>query len=248
MTGLEVAAVAVAVIVGATLQRLSGMGVGLIVAPVLAVVLGPAPGVLVTNATTVCSGALIMLTVLPRVDWRRLALFLPGIVLGAIPAAFVVRALDPAWLNLVIGASVLLALALTFASPRVPHVTTPWLAPAAGAVGGFLNTASGVGGPAMVIYARFARWPQPSFAATMQPTFLSMGICSVAAKLAVGATALDALPPLWLAPVIVAAVVVGILCGRILSARVPADGARIVAIVLAGLGAAVALVRGILML
>ena len=41
-----------AVVLGATLQRASGTGVGLVVAPVLALLYGPAHGVLLTNVTT----------------------------------------------------------------------------------------------------------------------------------------------------------------------------------------------------
>lgn len=245
--GIVVAAVA-AILVGSTLQRLSGTGVGLVVAPVLALLMGPSLGVFVTNSTTVVSGFLIMLAVLRDVDWKRYLIFAPLALLGAVPAAFMVRELPAAWLNIVIGAVVLVALALTFATPRVPQVRTHALTAAAGAVGGFLNTSAGVAAPAMVMYSRFARWDQRSFAATMQPTFMTMGIFSVATKLAVGATTFDQLPPWWLFPIIVVTVVVGIQVGGWLAGKVSLGAARTVAITLAGLGGAVAVVRGVLML
>ncbi|MFB9071588.1 TSUP family transporter [Citricoccus parietis] len=245
--GLVLAAVA-AILVGSTLQRLSGTGVGLVVAPVLALLMGPALGVFVTNSTTVVSGFLIMLAVIREVDWKRYLLFLPMALLGAVPAAFMVRELDAAWLNIVIGAVVLVALALTFGTPSVPRIRSRFLTAAAGAVGGFLNTSAGVAAPAMVMYSRFARWDQRSFAATMQPTFMTMGIFSVATKLAVGATTFDQLPPWWLFPIIVVTVVVGIRLGAWLAGKVSLGTARTVAITLAGLGGAVAVVRGVLML
>lgn len=245
--GLVLAAVA-AILVGSTLQRLSGTGVGLVVAPVLALLMGPALGVFVTNSTTVVSGFLIMLAVIRDVDWKRYLLFLPMALLGAVPAAFMVRELDAAWLNIVIGAVVLVALALTFGTPSVPRIRSRFLTAAAGAVGGFLNTSAGVAAPAMVMYSRFARWDQRSFAATMQPTFMTMGIFSVATKLAVGATTFDQLPPWWLFPIIVVTVVVGIRLGAWLAGKVSLGTARTVAITLAGLGGAVAVVRGLLML
>lgn len=245
--GLVLAAVA-AILIGSTLQRLSGTGVGLVVAPVLALLMGPALGVFVTNSTTVVSGFLIMLAVIRDVDWKRYLLFLPMALLGAVPAAFMVRELDAAWLNIVIGAVVLVALALTFGTPSVPHLRSRFLTAAAGAVGGFLNTSAGVAAPAMVMYSRFARWDQRSFAATMQPTFMTMGIFSVATKLAVGATTFDQLPPWWLFPIIVVTVVVGIRLGAWLAGKVSLGTARTVAITLAGLGGAVAVVRGLLML
>ncbi|MGO1884972.1 MAG: sulfite exporter TauE/SafE family protein, partial [Citricoccus sp.] len=91
-------------------------------------------------------------------------------------------------------------------------------------------------------------WDQRSFAATMQPTFMTMGIFSVATKLLVGATAVGQLPPWWLFPIIVVTVVVGIRVGAWLASRVSLDAARMVAITLAGVGGAVAVVRGVVML
>ena len=248
--GPEVIAIAViAVVVGATLQRLSGMGVGLVVAPTLALALGPQLGVFVANATTVCSGGLIMLTVLKDVDWRRWWVFAGAGLVGSIPGALLVRELSTGWLSIVIGAVVLGALVLTFTSPRVSHVQgrgLPWLTAAAGATCGFLNTASGVAGPAMVMYGRFARWPQQAFAATMQPTFMVFGLLSLTTKATTGAVGLDALPPLSLFGAIVVAVVAGIRLGSLLARRVSPEGARRLAVVLAGLGAISALGRGVL--
>ncbi|GAA2096541.1 sulfite exporter TauE/SafE family protein [Brevibacterium salitolerans] len=248
MSASLLALVIAAVLVGAALQRLSGTGVGLVVAPTLALAMGPGLGVFVTNATTVVSGFLIMLSVLRDVDWKRWLVFAPMAVVGGVPAALLVRELGDGWLNIVIGAVVLLALVMTFSLPRVPHVSGRGLPPvtaAAGMVGGFLNTAAGVAAPAMVIYSKLARWEQRRFAATMQPTFMTMGLVSVGAKLSVGATTVAQLPPLWLFPVIAVAVVGGIGAGTWLSRRVSAEAARTVAIVLAGTGALVALARGL---
>ncbi|WP_026820612.1 sulfite exporter TauE/SafE family protein [Arthrobacter castelli] len=246
-TGIVIAAV-IAILVGSTLQRLSGTGVGLVVAPVLALLIGPALGVFVTNSTTVVSGFLIMLAVIRDVNWKRYLIFMPMALLGAIPAAFMVREVDAAWLNIVIGSVVLISLALTFGTPRVPHVRTHALTGATGLVGGFLNTSAGVAAPAMVMYSKFSRWNQRSFAATMQPTFMTMGIFSVGTKLAVGATTIEQLPPWWLFPIIVVTVIAGIRIGAWLAKKVSMDAARRVAITLAGMGGAVAVIRGMAML
>ncbi|MYM19269.1 TSUP family transporter [Brevibacterium sp. 5221] len=248
MTAAVILIAVAAVFVGSTLQRLSGTGVGLVVAPTLALAMGPHVGVFVANSTTVISGFLIMLAVIREVDWKRFWILAVCAALGAFPAALLVRDLSSAWLNIVVGAVVLFALALTFGMPRLPRLTSSALTAAAGIVGGFLNTSAGVAAPAMVIYARFARWEQRSFAATLQPTFMTMGILSVAAKLSVGATTIDQLPPWWLLPIIVITVLLGIWLGGRLARRVPAPQARRLAIALAGLGGAVAIVRGALML
>lgn len=237
---------ALAVLVGSVLQRVSGTGVGLVVAPTLALLLGPATGVLVTNATTTVSGFLILLSVRRHVDWRRYALIAPAAAVGAVPAALVVRELPAAWLQVVIGAVVLLALATMLGLPRLPEWRGPLPAVLAGVLGGFFNTTAGVAAPVMVIHARLARWEQRSFAATLQPVFMTMGALSVLTKTTLGAVGTGGLPPWWTAPGVVLTVVLGVRIGTVVARRVPVRAARTLALVLAGLGGAVALVRGVL--
>ena len=158
---LEVVLVAAAaILVGSVLQRLSGTGVGLVVAPVLAILLGPAVGVLTTNATTTVSGFLIMLAVRRDVDWRRYGLIAGTAVLGSLPAAWLVATLPAPVLQVILGAVVLGALATTFGLPQLPRWSGPLPTVLAGAVGGFFNTTAGVAAPVMVIYAKLSQWEQ----------------------------------------------------------------------------------------
>ena len=243
------AVIAAAVLIGTILQRVSGTGVGLVVAPVLSILLGPAFGVLVTNMTTFVSGGLIMIAVWSHVSWRRFWLIMPPAVLGAVPGAWVVGQLSAGWLSIIVGAIVVFALLVTFALPRLPYLPGRGAGLIAGLLGGFFNTTSGVAGPVMVIYSRVSRWDHRSFAATLQPIFMTMGAVSVITKLLLGSVEVNgqAGPPLgWLFPVIVVTVVVGILLGTQLAKRVSIPTARTVAMSLAGLGGAGAIVRGTL--
>ncbi|GAB3709675.1 TSUP family transporter [Mariniluteicoccus flavus] len=243
MTVLVIAAVAI--VGGALLQRLSGTGVGLVVAPTLSVLLGPTTGVLVTNATTTVSGFLIMLTVLQHVEWRRFAWIIAAAAPGAVAGAYLVHALPVAWLQVVIGAVVLLALATSLALPDLPTVRGRAPIVVAGAIGGLFNTTAGVAAPAMVIYARLARWDQRAFAATLQPTFMSMGAMSVVLKTAMSPTGLAGLPPWWGLPIVVALVLAGVGLGTLAARRVTSHHARTLALVLAGIGGAVVLGKGL---
>ncbi|MUN64319.1 TSUP family transporter [Kocuria sediminis] len=237
---------ALAILVGSVLQRVSGTGVGLVVAPTLALLLGPATGVLVTNATTTVSGFLIMLSVWQHVDWRRFALIAPAAAVGAVPAALVVRELPAAWLQVVVGGVVLLALTTMFGLPRLPDWPGRLPTVLAGTIGGFFNTTAGVAGPVMVIHSRLARWEQRSFAATLQPVFMTMGGLSVLTKTLLGAAGTGGMPPWWVAPGVVLTVVLGVRIGAVVARRVPLSAARTTALVLAGLGGAVTLVRGLI--
>lgn len=238
----------IAVFCGAVLQRISGIGVGLVAAPVFTLLAGPQLGVFVTNTATIISGLLIGLAVLSEVDWKRFGFLAGFAVLGAWPAALLVRDANPAILTIFIGGIVLIALMTTFSAPRLPQVLSSALTAAAGITASFLNTTAGVSAPAMVIYARVSRWPQRSFAATMQPTFMALAILSVTTKLIAGVEVVESLPPWWFFTALVAAVIAGVAVGSAAARRVSAAGMRRVAVVLVTLGALATVVRGIILL
>lgn len=250
LTAPMIAFIVVAIVVGATLQRVSGLGMGLVVAPLLAVLLGAAPGVLVANATTTVSAFMLTVAVRRAVEWRRALLIGVAAVPGAVLGALLVGALPGPALQITVGAVVLLGLGtgwLVDHLGRLPHVRRWWVTPGAGLIGGALNTIAGVAGPAMIVHARLVRWGQAGFAATMQPVFMVMGGLSVLAKTFV--TPVTAwVPPWWLALVVVGGVLVGIALGGALADRVSAAAARRTATVVAALGGAAALVRGLLLL
>ncbi|MDN5726074.1 MAG: sulfite exporter TauE/SafE family protein [Propionibacteriales bacterium] len=246
---MEILAIAaVAIFVGAILQRVSGTGVGLVVAPTLTLVMGPANGVLLTNVVTVMSGFLIMMAVRRDIEWRKAAVIIPAAAVGAIPGALLVRELSPAWLQITIGVVVLLALATTFGLPRMPHVRSRIGSIVTGVVAGMFNTTAGVSAPVMVIHAKLSRWEQKPFQATLQPIFMMMGIMSVTAKTALGSFQLASLPPWWMLPIVVVVVLAGVRVGTLLTRWVPPSRARTLAIALAGVGGVLTLVRGLLAL
>lgn len=234
-----------AIVVGSTLQRLSGTGVGLVVTPVLSLILGPVTGVLMTNATTTVSGFTIMLSVRDRVQWRKAAVVVATALPGAVLGALLVLMLPTAWLQIGIGLLVLIALVLTVTTPRLPHLDSKVALPVTGLIGGMLNTTAGVAAPAMVIAARLTRWDQRAFAATLQPIFMSMGLFSVLTKSVLGATGQPQLPPWWLVPVVIGLVLGGVGLGTLLESRVNPLQARTLALVIAGLGGLAALVKGL---
>lgn len=257
-----VAVIVVAILVGATLQRVSGTGVGLVVAPVLSLLLGPVLGVLLTNMTTVVSGFCIMIAVWSRIDWRRYALIAPAAVVGSVPGAFVVSRMPPGWLSILVGSIVVFALVVTVSLRTLPEWRGRSAAIVSGLIGGFFNTASGVAAPVMVIYSRVSRWEQLRFAATLQPIFMTMGLASVVTKVlsgsAGGATGGGGgggagggggdLHLAWLAPGIIVCVLLGVGVGTLLARRVPAARARTLALALAALGGVGAIVRGVFLL
>lgn len=235
-----------AVLLGVTLQRTSGMGTGLVLSPALVLAIGPVTGILLTNVTTVVSAVFLTIAVRADIDWGRYLRVAPAIVVGAVPAAVLVHSVESGWLEVIIGVTLLLSLAVTpLVRGREAALSATPAGLLAGALGGFLNTAVGVAAAAMLAYAHVTRWDQRSFAATLQPIFLTMGVISVISKLVVGASG-SAEPPPW--PLVVAAigsVPFGVLLGGVVVKKVSARTARRVAVGVVLLGSIATLLRGL---
>ncbi|MET3943605.1 sulfite exporter TauE/SafE family protein [Corynebacterium mucifaciens] len=242
---LQVLGVGIAVAVGAAMQRISGMGVGLIAAPVLSLLLGPVDGVLLVNLLAVINAATNTWGMRADVDWQKFAPIALAMVLGVVPGAWVVASAPTDVLLILVGALLLLALSIVTLGKRyVPQVEGALPAAVSGAIGGFMNTLAGVAGPAITVYAEAARWPQKVYAATLQPIFLVGGSLSFTVKVLSGAADITAIEPaLWAATL--TALVAGIAAGTKLAPRVPSTIAHRIALGLAFLGGATALVRGL---
>ena len=242
---LQVLGVGVAVAVGAAMQRISGMGVGLIAAPVLSLLLGPVDGVLLVNLLAVINAATNTWGMRADVDWQKFAPIALAMVLGVVPGARVVANAPTDVLLILVGALLLIALSIVTLGKRyVPQVEGALPAAVSGAIGGFMNTLAGVAGPAITVYAEAARWPQKVYAATLQPIFLVGGSLSFTVKVLSGAADITAIEPaLWAATL--TALVAGIAAGTKLAPRVPSTIAHRIALGLAFLGGATALVRGL---
>lgn len=246
MSELVVLGVVIAFVVGAGLQRIAGMGMGMVAAPTLSLLVGPVAGVTMSNAGAVVTAVLVLAAMRAHVDWSRFVGLAPLIVVGSVIGAFLVREVDPAWLDIVLGGSVLLALAVTLGLQRDLRVRGRGPAVTAGLLAGLMNTTSGVGGPVLAVYAVATRWDQRSFAATLQPVFLLANGVSIASKFTVGATPAPGLLPWWIWPVIALAVLLGVGLAGLAAGRVLPAQARGLAIAIAVTGALLAVVRGLL--
>lgn len=243
---LQVLGVGIAVAVGAAMQRISGMGVGLIAAPVLSLLLGPVDGILLVNLLAVINAATNTWGMRADVDWKKFAPIALALVIGVVPGTWVVANAPTNVLLVLVGALLLLALSVVTLGKRyVPRVEGAVPAALSGVIGGFMNTLAGVAGPAITVYAEAARWPQRVYAATLQPIFLVAGTLSFTVKVAAGAADVRGIEPaLWVATL--AALAVGIGAGKRLAPRVPSTTAHKIALGLAFAGGATALVRGLL--
>ncbi|MGK4064584.1 sulfite exporter TauE/SafE family protein [Rothia sp. HC945] len=238
-----------AVLVGTILQRISGTGVGLVVAPAFAISLGGSNGVFLTNVTTAVSGFLLTCALWRTVNWSQWAKLCSSALIGTVIGAVVVRVTPGSVLQLVVGSVVLLGMVVLLSGGGARQPADPERSSAGtttyGAAGGLLNVTAGVAAPAMVIYSRVTGWRQTEYAATMQPVFMTLGVTSLAAKFAMGAVEHATMPTPWLFVGVAGMVLLGLAAGTPLARRIPASTARTMALVLAGAGAVVAILKGL---
>lgn len=143
-----VVALAVAMIIGATVQGLVGLGVGLVGAPATAMVAPELmPGLMLWLAL------LLPIATLARsreeIDWHGLAWALPARVPGTVVGVILVATFSEEQLGIVIGVVVLSAVVLTYRAVRLPIVG--WTLLAAGFTSGITGTATSIGGPPLAV-------------------------------------------------------------------------------------------------
>ncbi len=180
-----VVAVAAATLVGASIQGSIGFGMNLVTVPVLALVLPDA-----LPATVVLLGIPISIAMARHerhaVDGKGLVWILGGRVPGTVAGAVIVASVSTDALKIVIGVSVLLAVALSVAAPPVPLLPATQFA--GGVVSGTTGTAAGIGGPPIALLYQHS--PGATMRATLAAsflfgTFLSITSLSVAGEVTV---------------------------------------------------------------
>ncbi|SDR98746.1 sulfite exporter TauE/SafE family protein [Microterricola viridarii] len=242
------ALVVVSVLVGAFAQRITGMGFALVVSPALVIILGPFDGVLIVNLCGVLSSLLIIPRVWRHIEWRTLVWLAVPALLAIVPGSLLAANLAGPQLQIGVGLLVIAALTASLVVTRTAQ-TVPRRPAAivAGAASGFMNTAAGVGGPALSVFAVLTRWPQAQFAATLQPYFVLIGSTSLLTKFAFSGGTLPALDAAsWV--FVVVALVAGLGLGELLHTRISHHAARVAVIWIAYAGGAVALIDGTLKL
>jgi uncharacterized membrane protein YfcA len=232
------ALLAVAVLLGAGTQRLTGLGFALVSSPFLVLLLGAFQGVLVANLLSLVTNLVVLTLTWRHVAVRKVVLLVVPALALVVPGAWVARHLPAPVLLVVVGTLVVVALlVVTFVRrARVLHGTRG--AVAAGGMSGFMNATAGVGGPAITLYAVSTDWDHHEFVGSMQLYFALLNIGSLAAK------GLPTLVPAELVTALVA-LAVGSVAGQLLARRVSAGVARHATTGLAVAGALATVVKGL---
>lgn len=236
--------IGLAVILGAMAQRVSGMGFALVAAPVLVLLIGPFDGPLIVNICGAVSASLVLTRVWRNVDWRQYLRLVVPALLAIVPGSLVAVLLGGPTLQIVIGALLVVALTASLLVTRSDRIfaRTP-TAIGAGAASGFMSATAGFSGPAVSIYGILTRWEHRSFAATLQPYFVTLGTAAFVGKIVADGGRFPAYD-WWLWVVIVGCTVVGLTLGEFASRRISARVARRVVLAISYLGGIAAILDG----
>ncbi|MBZ6255174.1 sulfite exporter TauE/SafE family protein [Streptomyces olivaceus] len=226
------------VLLGASVQWLTGMGFALVAVPALVLLLGPAEGVVLAN----CASGVICLVGLAE-GWRRVRVgaMVPLCVAAGctVPVGvWLTRRLPEPVLLSVMGVLVTLAVLLVMGGARVRALRGAGGAVAAGALGGVMNSAAGVGGPPMSLYAVNAGWSVREF---VPNAFFYGVVVNVFSVVAHGVPGLGTAR--WVH--VALALAVGMVIGRGLARRLSERRARWLVLGLALVGGVTTLVKGV---
>jgi len=202
---LSLTGIAAAILLGALVQSVVGLGLGLVAAPVVTL-LEPRlmPGALLVT------GMVLPLVTLVRerreVDWSGFGWAMPGRLVGTLVGAWVVASVSTRDLGVAVGLALLVAVALTARSLTV-RVTRTSLG-VAGFASGLTATTSAVGGPPLALL--FQHRPARQVRATLASFFVLGGALSLLTLLLWGQLPLEqVLVGLAMVPLLVLGVAAG---------------------------------------
>lgn len=233
--GIELAAAAAAIFVGAALQGAVGFGFALVAAPILFIVderLVPGPVILAAAVLTTLSAHRDWHAVdFPGLKWG-LAGRVPGTLLGAA----VMYVLPPERLAAPLAAIVLLAVAMSASGIRIDP--GPRNLVVAGTLSGFMNTTSSIGGPPLAMVYQYSSGDR--IRGTLGVYFVIGAVMSLAALMAVGR--FGAYELYWGAALL-PATVLGFLFSRRLTPWVDGGYTRTAVLTVSTVGAVVVVLR-----
>lgn len=226
------------VIVGASFQRLTGMGFAAVSAPVLVSLWGPAVGVQVVNLTAAVCSLLLLAQLWRDVDLRRTLLIAVAATVTTPVGVLLVMTLPAAVLQFVLGAVMLTALFGVRALMRTRIVRGRPGILVSGALAGVSNATVGQAGPVMGALALASQWKLSSYVASMQLCWFIVNAVAVAIR---------GVPPIepWALAALCASVVAGVVVGAIVSRAVPPRLAERILFVVALMGAALVFGTGV---
>jgi uncharacterized membrane protein YfcA len=171
----------------------------------------PKPAVAATVVLSVVVNLLVLLQVHGHVNYGRLPGLYAGYLVGAVPGLLFLEVVSGEALQITLGIVVIVATIILYARPTIDAGHDSLLGRmAAGAASGASATATGIGGPPVVLYLLGRELEVQRFRATLQAYFLPISIVTLTLFVVVGRIDEDVLIAAAVAtPAIFAGVILG---------------------------------------
>jgi uncharacterized protein len=171
------------VIAGAAMIKgTMGFGFPLVGIPLLSAIIGPRAAVPMMAVPTLLSNFMMVSRWTPSTAGAHLLLALAGLAVGTLAGAAVIKALDPRWLSVLVGAVTLgYVLATAFRlTALVPEAAGRRAAPVVGLAAGLLGGATGIFAPLLASYLHLLRMAKREFIFWITIMFFVSNIVQVA--------------------------------------------------------------------
>jgi hypothetical protein len=182
VTAPELAALALAALVGSAAQSATGFGVALPVSPVAFALLNPADAVLTVEAVGLAQTVLVLLTRHRRLDVRLadavlvVGAAIPGVLLGAL----IITHVSKPPMQLVVGIAILAAVLFRIHEPgRVTVLGRRSTGAPVGLLAGILTTTVGINGPPLAIWLRARGVTLSQLRDTLAVIFLTLSLVAI---------------------------------------------------------------------
>ena len=176
MDPVELAIVAVAILLSAYVQGLSGIGFSLIAAPAISLIIAGPEAIGLVNLLALTQNSWHIAREKGTVHWPVLRRLGPGLAVGVAVGFGLVVVVPDAWRPALVAASSLGA----FAALLLWKPGAGWRsASIAGAWGGATNTFAGVGGPPLALFLIKQGWSHADYVRTQMVIFALLNIVSL---------------------------------------------------------------------
>ena len=226
-----------AAVLGAFVQAVVGLGMGLVAAPVVGLLVPSLVPALPLWLALLISG-LMLAGERAHIDWRALAWALPARVPGTVVGAWLVLQFTEPQIGVALAVMTLVAVGVAVRATRIP--VTPTTLVGAGFGAGVTGTATSIGGPAIALL--FQREPPAVMRSTLSVFFFIGVLLSLAGLGLSGSLTSQS----WqVALVLAPGVVIGMLVGRTVRDRIHRDAFRAGVLLVCTASAVTLLVRSL---
>jgi uncharacterized membrane protein YfcA len=226
---------ALSVLFGSIASVVAGFGFALVCSPFLVAAYGAPEGVQINLLVSGILSILLLASGWEHLDRPSAVRLLVPATVASVALGLPLRGSDTDALAAVAGGLCLLGVAVVAFGRPLHRVTTRVGTALVGAISGAMNVVAGISGPPVVMFGAMIGWSPPVARTTLQAYFLGINVVALAT---LGL-------PHHLPALVVGAMLVGLVVGRTVAARLPADGVRSAGLLLAAVGSLLALVRGL---